>query len=90
MGLPQDNPQGYQSSSVLESAENLTGKLLLIHGTIDDNVHLNNTMQLVERLQNAGKQFQLMLYPANRHSVRKPEQLGHLRKLMTEFIENNL
>jgi len=47
-------------------------------------------MQLVERLQNADKQFELMLYPANRHSVRKPSQLKHLRKLMTDFVLDNL
>ena len=90
MGLPQDNTEGYKASSVLESADNLSGKLLLIHGTIDDNVHLNNTMQLVELLQKAGKQFELMLYPSNRHSVRDKEQLKHLRKLMTDFVLENL
>ena len=90
MGLPQDNPEGYKRSSVLESAENLSGNMLLIHGTIDDNVHLNNTMQLVEILQKAGKQFELMLYPANRHSVRNRQQQKHLRKLMTDFVLENL
>ncbi len=90
MGLPKDNPEGYKTSSVLESAENLSGKILLIHGTIDDNVHLNNTMQLVELLQKAGKQFELMLYPASRHTVRNKEQLKHLRKLMTDFVMENL
>ena len=64
--------------------------MLLIHGTIDDNVHLNNTMQLVEILQKAGKQFELMLYPANRHSVRDRQQQKHLRKLMTDFVLENL
>lgn len=90
MGLPKDNPEGYKRSSVLESAENLSGKLLLIHGTIDDNVHLNNTLQLAEILQKAGKQFEMMLYPANRHSVRDKQQLKHLRKLMTDFVLQNL
>ena len=90
MGLPQDNPEGYKTSSVLESAENLSGKMLLIHGTIDDNVHLNNTLQLVELLQKANKQFELMLYPASRHSVRNKQQLKHLRKLMTDFVTENL
>ncbi|WP_162273943.1 DPP IV N-terminal domain-containing protein [Mariniblastus fucicola] len=90
MGLPQDNTEGYKTSSVLESAENLSGKMLLVHGTIDDNVHLNNTLQLVELLQKAGKQFDLMLYPSNRHSVRDKEQLKHLRKLMTDYVLENL
>lgn len=90
MGLPQDNPEGYKKSSVLEKAEDLSGKLLLIHGTIDDNVHLNNTLQLVEKLQKAEKQFELMMYPSNRHSVRDKQQLKHMRKLMTDFVLENL
>lgn len=90
MGLPQDNVEGYRKASVLESADQLSGKLLLVHGTIDDNVHLNNTLQLVEKLQKAGKQFELMMYPANRHSVRDKQQLKHLRKLMTDFVVDNL
>jgi len=67
MGLPKNNEDGYKSTSVLNGkAEDLHGKLLLIHGTIDDNVHLNNTIQFVKELQYAGKQFELMLYPSNR------------------------
>ncbi|MFK7765718.1 MAG: DPP IV N-terminal domain-containing protein [Mariniblastus sp.] len=91
MGLPQDNAEGYKSTSVLNNkAEDLHGKLLLIHGTIDDNVHLNNTIQFVKELQYAGKQFELMLYPSNRHSVRDKKQAAHMRKMMTEFIRENL
>ena len=91
MGRPQTNPEGYESSSVLyNSAKNLHGRLLLIHGTIDDNVHLNNTLQFVKELQDEGKQFELMLYPNNRHAVRDPLQSQHLRKLMTEFVIKNL
>lgn len=91
MGRPQTNPDGYQATSVLyNQAENLHGKLLLIHGAIDDNVHLNNTIQFVKELQYAGKQFELMLYPSNRHSVRDKKQAAHLRKLMTGFVLKNL
>lgn len=91
MGLPQDNPEGYFSASVLHGkADALKGDLLLIHGTIDDNVHLNNTVQFVKELQDAGKQFDLMLYPENRHSIRDEKQSAHLRKLMTEFIHDHL
>lgn len=91
MGLPENNEEGYKSTSVLHNnAENLHGKLLLIHGTIDDNVHLNNTIQFVKELQYAGKQFELMLYPSNRHSVRDKKQSAHLRKLMTDFVLDNL
>lgn len=90
MKTPQANPKGYSESSVLNSAANLQGKLLLIHGTIDDNVHMSNTLQFVSELQKAGKQFELMMYPSNRHSVRNPEQRLHLYQLMTDFLNRNL
>ena len=91
MGLPNENPKGYFNASVLHGkARDLNGDLLLIHGTIDDNVHLNNTVQFVKELQDAGKQFDLMIYPGNRHSVRDEKQSAHLRKLMTEFIQDHL
>lgn len=91
MGLPEENPDGYASTSVLyDNAKNLHGNLLLIHGTIDDNVHLNNTIQFVKELQYAGKQFELMLYPSNRHAVKDKTQAAHLRKLMTDFVLENL
>ena len=90
MGLPQENPEGYKKSSVLESADALSGKLLLVHGTIDDNVHLQNTIQLIERLQKKGKSFEMMLYPKSRHGVTGTTQRNHLYQLMTRFILENL
>ena len=75
---------------MVTAAKNLHGRLLLIHGTQDDNVHLSNKMQLVNALQNAGKQFDLMVYPKNRHGITQPQQARHLRELMTRFILNNL
>jgi dipeptidyl-peptidase-4 len=91
MGLPQENKTGYESSSVLyNKAKDLHGELLLIHGTIDDNVHLNNSLQFMKQLQYAGKQFEVMFYPSNRHSVSDKKQAGHLRKLMTDFVLENL
>jgi dipeptidyl-peptidase-4 len=90
MGTPQTNPEGYKKSSVLTAAKDLSGKLLLVHGVIDDNVHLQNTMQLVYELQKAGKQFDLMLYPTARHGVTNPLQVKHMRQMMTDFIMKNL
>lgn len=90
MGTPQTNPEGYKKSSVLAAAKDLSGKLLLVHGVIDDNVHLQNTMQLVFELQKAGKQFDLMLYPTARHGVTNPVQVKHMRQMMTDFILKNL
>lgn len=90
MKTPQNNREGYEKSSVLRAAQNLHGKFLLIHGTQDDNVHLQNTLQLAYELQKAGRPFQLMLYPQSRHGVRDPLLVKHLRTLMTNFILENL
>jgi dipeptidyl-peptidase 4 len=90
MGTPQNNPEGYKKSSPVHAAKNLHGKLLLIHGAIDDNVHLQNTIQFVYELQKAGKQFELMLYPKSRHGVTDPLLLKHMRQMMTDFIVGNL
>lgn len=90
MGTPQNNPEGYKKSSPVDAAKNLHGKLLLIHGAIDDNVHMQNTIQFIYELQKAGKQFQLMLYPKSRHGVTDPLLLKHMRQMMLDFIVENL
>ena len=90
MGTPQNNPEGYKKSSPVQAAKNLHGKLLLIHGVIDDNVHMQNTIQFIYELQKAGKQFQLMLYPKSRHGVTDPPLLKHMRQMMLDFIVENL
>ena len=90
MGLPKNNPQGYEKSAVRRAAPALSGKLLLMHGMIDDNVHMANTTQLVYALQNASKEFQLMLYPKSRHAVRDPLLVMHLRQTMADFVLKNL
>lgn len=90
MLTPQNNLDGYKKSGPLFAAKDLHGKLLLIHGAIDDNVHMSNTIQLVYELQKAGKQVQLMLYPKSRHGVTDPVLVKHMRQMMTEFILANL
>ena len=90
MDLPQNNPEGYRRASVLEAAANLSGKLLLIHGVIDENVHLQNSLKFADALQQAGKQFQFMVYPRNRHGITQPSQARHLQQLMTDFVRNHL
>jgi len=90
MQTPQNNPEGYKKSSPVTAAKDLHGKLLLIHGAIDDNVHMQNTIQFAYELQKAGKQFQLMLYAKSRHGVTEPLLVKHMRQLMTEFIVANL
>jgi len=90
MQTPQNNPEGYKKSAPAKAAKDLHGKLLLIHGAIDDNVHMQNTMQFVYELQKAGKQFELMLYPKSRHTVSDPLLVKHMRQMMTDFILENL
>jgi dipeptidyl-peptidase-4 len=90
MGLPQHNPSGYREASAVAAAEQLHGRLLLIHGTRDDNVHISNTLQMAYALQNAGKQFDIMLYPKNRHGITARQQARHLRELMTNFVLKHL
>jgi dipeptidyl-peptidase-4 len=90
MQTPQNNPEGYRKSAPLHKAKDLHGKLLLIHGAIDDNVHIANTIQFVYELQKAGKQFELMVYPKSRHGVTDPVLVKHLRAMMAEFIVDNL
>ena len=90
MGTPQQNADGYRSSSPRWAASNLHGSLLLIHGAIDDNVHISNTMQLVYELQKADKPFELMLYPKSRHGVTDPALVRHLRGLMFDFTIKHL
>jgi len=86
MGLPQDNLAGYDASSVVKAAGKLHGKLLILHGAIDDNVSLRNTMRLVQALQLANKDFELMIYPSSRHGIFGP----HYTRLQLDFIRRTL
>lgn len=67
MDTPQDNPEGYRDGSAMTFAGNYKGKLYITHGDMDDNVHLQNSIQLISKLQDEGKVFQFMLYPGGRH-----------------------
>ena len=67
MDTPENNPEGYKEGSSLTYAKNLKGKLYIIHGDMDDNVHLQNSIYLISRLQDEGKSFEFMLYPDGRH-----------------------
>ena len=90
MRTPQNNREGYDRSSVLKAAKDLSGRLLLIHGSMDDNVHMQNTTKLAFELQKAGKQFDLMLYPTQRHGVTNPPQVHHMYTMMTDYVLKNL
>lgn len=90
MLMPQNNPEGYRKSSPRFAAEDLHGRLLLIHGTTDDNVHPQNTMQFAWELQQAGKEFEMMLYPRTKHSVLNKKTVFHIQKTVVDFVRRQL
>jgi len=89
-GLPQDNAAGYDRGSPLTYAKNLRGKLLIVHGSGDDNVHYQNTEAMVNALVAANRPFQLMVYPNRTHSIAGGATRQHLFALLTKFVEENL
>jgi dipeptidyl-peptidase-4 len=90
MRTPQENPEGYRLGAPVHAAANMRGKLLLIHGTGDDNVHFQNSVRLANALQAAGKQFQFMAYPNRTHSISGGPTSAHLFNMMTDWIVQNL
>jgi dipeptidyl aminopeptidase/acylaminoacyl peptidase len=85
MATPQENPAGYDASSVVKAAKDLHGRLLLLHGNMDDNVHIQNTWQLVDELQRAGKDFELMVYPRARHGLGSAGQRQIVRFIVKQM-----
>jgi len=90
MRTPENNKEGYDRTSVLKSAKDLHGRLLIIHGMMDDNVHMQNSTQLAFELQKAGKQFDMMFYPTQRHGLSNQAQVKHWYQMMTEWVLKNL
>ena len=90
-GLPQDNPAGYDDNSPINFADRLSlnTRLLIIHGTADDNVHFQNAMEMCRALNNAGKQYDMMVYPDQNHSMR-PTGMIHIRQKMVDYCLENL
>lgn len=90
MRTPQENPEGYDLNSPINYADQLKGNLLIIHGSGDDNVHVQNTMRMVEALIQADKQFEWMIYPDKNHGISGGNTRKHLYTKMTNFIFKNL
>ena len=90
MRTPQENPEGYDLNSPINYADQLKGKLLLVHGSADDNVHFQNTMRMVEALVQANKQFDWAVYPDKNHGIYGGKTREQLYTKMTQFILNNL
>jgi len=90
MRTPQENPDGYDDNSPINHVDKLEGHFLLIHGGADDNVHLQNTMEMVTALVDADKQFDLFVYPNKNHGIYGGNTRYHLFTKMTNFIKENL
>jgi len=91
MGLPQDNAEGYKNGSPMSFAEGLKGKLLLVHGSGDDNVHFQGSERLVNRLVALGKPFEFMDYPNRTHSINEGEGTSlHLHSLLARYLMEHL
>ena len=88
--LPQENATGYDDNSPLNHVGKLKGKYLLIHGSADDNVHLQNTMRMIEALVQADKQFDLLFIPIRIMAIYGGNTRYHLYRKMTNFITENL
>ena len=90
MQTPQENASGYDENSPINHVDKLKGKFLLVHGSADDNVHVQNSMQMIEALVQANKQFEWAIYPDKNHGIYGGNTRQHLYQKMTDFIKNNL
>jgi dipeptidyl-peptidase-4 len=90
MGLPGQNPEGYLQNSPITLAAGIKGKLLLVHGTADDNVHYQNTIEFAEAMVQAGVQFRMMSYNNRNHGIRGGNTTLHLYTMFDEFLKENL
>ena len=90
MRTPQENAAGYDQSGPLAYADSLKGSFLLVHGTGDDNVHFQNSVRLVERLEAANRQFDMRIYPNKTHSIAGATTRENLYGLFTAWLKRNL
>ncbi len=90
MGLLSGNEAGYESASAITYLDQLEGKLLLIHGTGDDNVHSQNSLRMIQEAVTAGKQIDMLFYPNKNHGIRGPKTTYHLYSKMTNYMLENL
>jgi len=90
MGLPKENVKGYDDSNMPKAADKLHGALLLVHGTSDDNVHFQNSIQMIDALIKADKQFRLMVYPGKTHGISGKAARIHLFEMIEEHLEREL
>jgi dipeptidyl-peptidase-4 len=90
MGLPETNKSGYQTSAVLPYVDQLVGKLLLVQGLVDENVHAQHALRLIEALTTTAKDYELLLFPEARHMPRNPTHLEYLERKLVKFLNRHL
>ncbi|MCA9901237.1 MAG: S9 family peptidase [Ardenticatenaceae bacterium] len=90
MGLPQQNPSGYDVSSVMHHLDKMTGKLLLVHGLIDENVHFRHTARLINALIAARQRYDLLLFPDERHMPRQADGRFYMEEQIADYFKENL
>jgi dipeptidyl-peptidase-4 len=90
MSTPASNPDGYRDGSLLTHAAKLEGKLLLVHGMVDENVHFRHTARLIVALTEAGKDYDLLVFPEERHMPRDAKGLEYQERRVMEYFERNL
>ncbi len=90
MGTPQSNPEGYAKCNVMHYADQIQGKLLLIHGLIDENVHFRHTARLINALIRTRKTYQLLLFPDERHMPRRIEDRVYMEEQIVDFLKKNI
>ena len=90
MGTPADNPDGYRLGSPLTYADQLSAPLLVVHGMIDENVHFRHTARLMQALIDAGKPFESLIYPNERHMPRSEKDRVDMERRLLEFFQRNL
>ncbi|NQT77791.1 MAG: DPP IV N-terminal domain-containing protein [Bacteroidetes bacterium] len=90
MRTPQENPDGYEDNSPINFTDQMEGKFLLIHGTADDNVHIQNSIDLITALTESNKQFEMQFYPNKNHGIYGGNTRYHLYKRITDFLYKNL
>ena len=90
MRTPQENQSGYDDNSPTNHVDKLKGNYLLIHGAADDNVHYQNTMEMVNAMVDANKQFDLFIYPNKNHGIYGGNTRNHLFQMMFDYIKENL
>lgn len=90
MGLPSDNPSGYREAAVFDHVPNMRGKLMIVHGLIDENVHFRHTARLINRLIANGKDYDLLVFPDERHSPRRLRDRIYMEQRISDFFTSTL